>query len=267
MAGSRPEKWNGEPIPYNEPIEVLRNWISTRGPKAGPAFRALAELHEPEAMAVLVDLTRSADPYLRTSAVHAIANSPSGRNAADVVLSMLHDHNGFVVRAACGAAADLGLAAGHDRILGLVSANEESTRLSALEALEVLWEPSDFEMVFARYLCDRSDRVRKRAAWTLNKNIGTDHWKRVFEAWSRDPVPRHRVWACSIAERFGERDLLPSLKALRSDADGHVRHAAEQAAKLIGERVPHDRHEFLCNPPVEAEVSMARTDHVKSRQT
>jgi HEAT repeat protein len=158
----------------------------------------------------------------------------TGRDASEVVVSMLDDSNGFVVRAAARAAVALGLAAAHDRIYELVWAKEEATRLSALEALQSLWEPSDFEAVFARYLSDPSDRVRKRAAWTLEKNIGSDHWERVFNAWSGDRIPRHRAWACSIAERFGTKAILAKLVGLCSDPDGHVRRAAERAVKAVG---------------------------------
>jgi HEAT repeat protein len=180
-------------------------------------------------------LARSPDPYLRRAGLEAIGDHPSGRDASDVVLNLLHDRTGFVVRTACDVAGVLGLTGGHDRILELAGADEEATRLSALSALERLWVPPDFEKVFARYVHDRSDDVRKRAAWTINRNVRPEHWKRVFELWASDRLARHRVWACSIAERFGDRTALATLNALLSDLDGHVRRAAERASKAIGE--------------------------------
>ena len=186
MAGFRPVIWNGELIPYHEPIEVLRSRVCASGSEAGAAIRALADRPEPEAFAILVDLARSPDPYLRRAGLEAIGDHPSGRDASDVVLNLLHDRTGFVVRTACDVAGVLGLDGAHDRILELAGADEEATRLSALSALERLWLPSDFEKVFARYVHDRSDDVRKRAAWTLNRNVGSEHWKRVFELWASD---------------------------------------------------------------------------------
>ena len=186
MSGSKPENWNGEPIPYREPIEVLRSRVCASGSNVGAAIRALADRPEPEAFAILVDLARSPDPYLRRAGLEAIGDHPSGRDASDVVLNLLHDRTGFVVRTACDVAGVLGLTRAHDRILELAGADEEATRLSALSALERLWLPSDFEKVFARYVHDRSDDVRKRAAWTLNRNVGPEHWKRVFELWASD---------------------------------------------------------------------------------
>ena len=64
MADFRPSTWNGEPIPYHETVEVLRSLIGFYG-KAGPAIRALAEHPDPDALATLIDLTHSRDPYLR----------------------------------------------------------------------------------------------------------------------------------------------------------------------------------------------------------
>jgi HEAT repeat protein len=233
MADFRPKIWNGEPIPYHETVEVLRSLIGTYG-KAGPAIRALAEHPDPDALATLIELAHSRDPYLRASALEAIGCHRTGRDVAKVLVSSLDYSNGFVVRAAARAAAALGLTAAHDRILELVGAEEEATRLSALAALQSLWQPSDFEAVFARYLSDPSDRVRKQAAWTLEKNVGSDHWERVFDAWSADRIPRHRAWACSIAEKFGTKAILAKLVGLCSDPDGHVRRAAERAVKAVG---------------------------------
>jgi hypothetical protein len=232
MAEFRSETWNGKPIPYHETLEVLRSLNGTYG-EAGPAIQALAAHANPEALTILTDLTHSRDPYLRASSVEAIGNHHAGHDAADVVMNMLTDRSGFVIRAAVTEAAVLGLAAAHDRVLELVGAEEEATRLSALAALQDLWKPSDFEAVFARYLSDLSDRVRKRAAWTLEKNVGSDHWEQVFHAWSGDRLPRHRVWACSLAERFGTEEILAKVVGLCSDCDGHVRHAAERAVKAI----------------------------------
>ncbi|MHC5540330.1 HEAT repeat domain-containing protein [Singulisphaera rosea] len=229
-----PELWNGEPIPYHEPIEVLLAAISSPGPKAWAAIRALVERPGPEMLAILIGLTRSRDPHLRRAAVEAIGNHRSGQDGAVAVVDMLHDHDGIVVRAACIAATALGLSVAHDRVRELIDSEEEATRYTAWDALETLWEPTDFEGVFARYQHDPSDRtIRRRAAWTLAKHVGREHWERVFAAWSRDNVSRHRVWACTLAETFGDRAIFPALNPLRADPDGHVRRAADRAVIMI----------------------------------
>jgi HEAT repeat protein len=231
MADFRPTTWNGEPIPYHASVEILRTLTHKSGEKAAAVICALAASSDPAAMAILIDLTRSPDPYLRKSAVEGIGNNPSGRDAADVVISLLHDGNGFVVRVACRAAAVLCLSKAHERIQRLLEAKEEATRHSAIEALAILWKPSDFEQVFERYLWDRSDNVRKWAAWTLKDNVDLDHWERLFKAWSSDPLPRHRVCACTLVQKFATSADLAMLNPFFSDPDGHVRHAADHAAR------------------------------------
>jgi len=233
MAGLKPRIWDGVPIPYSATIPELRAMIHNPGPKAWAAIRALTEKPESEALEALIELTRSSDPHLRRSGVEAIGRHAFGRRAAKVVCQLLRDRSSFVVRAAALAAANLRLLPAHGRIVSLIKAAEESTRHDALRALEKLWHPYDFESVFDRYLHDSSDRVRKQATWTLHKNVGAEHWERVFLAWSHDPVPRHRVWACELAQRFGNRSVLPALQALEADSDGHVRWAAMQAVEDI----------------------------------
>ena len=154
--------------------------------------------------------------------------------AFSVVCQALDDCDSVVVRAAMEAAANLRLQTAHERVLSLVTASDESTRLAALRAAEVLWHSSDFEAVFDRYLHDPSAAVRKQAAWTLHNNVGAEHWERVFLQWSRDPLPRHRLWACQLAGSFGSRAVVPALEELRANPDGHVRRAAEQALEQIG---------------------------------
>jgi hypothetical protein len=110
MAAFRPEKWNGEPIPYHEPTEVLRLRVRASGSEAGAAIRALATHAEPEAFAILVKLARCPDPYLRRAGLEAIGDHPFGHDGSEIVLSLLGDRSGFVVRTACDVAALLSLA-------------------------------------------------------------------------------------------------------------------------------------------------------------
>ena len=234
MTDFKPHIWNGIPIPHDAQLAELRATSKEPGPRAWAAIRALAEKPESEAMAILVDLTHSSDPHLRRAAVEGIGMHASGQMASDVVCHLLNDLDSFVVRAAVDAAAKLRLKPAHDCVLRLINASEESNRLAALRALESLWQSSDFEAAFDRYVHDSSHRVRKQAAWTLQKNVGADHWERLFSVWSKDSVPRHRMWACQLAGRFGNTAMLPALEALRADDNGHVRRAARQAADRVG---------------------------------
>jgi HEAT repeat protein len=234
MAEIRPSTLNGVPIPYDAPIADLRVTIGEYGSKAGAAIRALAEKPEEEALTALIEFSKSSDPYLRRASIEAIGIHRSGRTALEVICQALRDPNVIVVRAAIEAAAGLRLQPAHQRVLELATVSEESTRVVALRALEVLWQSSDFESVFAIYLHDPSDTVRKQAAWTIRENICAEHWERAFRAWANDALPRHRMWACEIGGRFGSKSVLLVLKELLTDADGHVRDAAQLALQKIG---------------------------------
>jgi len=227
---------NGVPIPNDLSVAELQAIIKQPGRKTWAAVRALGQKPEPEALTCLVGLTSHLDPYVRRAAVEAIGFHQSGQSASNVICRMLHDRRGFIVRAAIQAAAKLRLDDAHDAILELVEDLDKSTRLSALMALEGLWLPSDFEPVMQTFLQDPSPEVRKQAAWTLRKNAGPECWNRLFSAWSKDSIPRHRVWACELAAQFGTRDLLPAIRDLMADRNGHVRSAATQAAAAVESR-------------------------------
>ncbi len=233
METSRPQILNGVPIPQEASVADLRNTIGTSGPGAWAAVRALADKSEPDALAALVELTRSTDPHLRRAGVEAIGMHALGQSASDVVCRLLHDKQGFVVRSAIEAAVRLSLSAAQERILKLAKASDESTRSAALRGLASLWRTTDFTLVFDCYAHDPSEKVRREAAWTLRQNADSDCWQRLFTAWSIDPLSRHRVWACQLAEAFGSKDLLPELESLQRDADGHVRSAAKRASDRL----------------------------------
>jgi hypothetical protein len=234
MTALRPRTWHDVPIPYDAPIADLRAALKQPGPKAWVAILALAEKPDTDALTALIELSRSSDANLRRAAVEGIRMHRSGQMAFEAICQALHDRDSFVVRAAIEAAGSLRLRPAHERVLGWLTASEELTRLSALRALEVLWQSSDFEAVFDRYLHDPSHSVRKEAAWTIHKNVGVENWERVFSVWSRDELPRHRTWACQLAGSFGDRAVLSALQKLRADHNGHVRCAAEHAVEQLG---------------------------------
>src|SRR5579871_6973853 len=122
MATFKPRIWNGVPVPYDEPVGVLRDMAVGPGPEAWAAIRALAEKPEAEALAALVELAHSPDPYRRRAAVEAIGLHPSGRTASEMVDRALQDRDGPTVRTAAQAAANLGLDGAHDQVLSLVEA-------------------------------------------------------------------------------------------------------------------------------------------------
>jgi len=229
----KPPILNGVPIPYDASVDELRKMVNLPRPDAWVAIRSLAEKSEPEALEILISLTRSKDWRFRRSAVEAIGISSLGHKSQEIVCNLLSDPSSYVVRAAIEAAATQKFSCAHNEILKLIKATEENTRIVALRALMDLWQPSDFDLIFDRYSHDLSDRVKKQAAWTIHENLDSQNWRKVFLAWINDPIPRHRIWACEIAEKFGNRSDLTALQALINDPNGHVR----RAARIVSERL------------------------------
>lgn len=239
----RPQLANGVAVPYDVPVSELRTHLRPPGPLAWAACIALGQHPGRDAFALLVDLADSPDWRYRRAAVEALAGHQLGREAAALLGKRLGDPSPYVVRTACRAVALLGLHSLHDAVAVLLRAREAPTRTEALAALATLWQPTDFEPVFVCLRLDPSAEVRKRAAWTLRTNASAASWRRLFDTWRRDPLPRHRTWAAELAAALGGREVEPPLQELLEDPNGHVRKAAQDALRQIdaAHRVPTAR--------------------------
>ena len=233
---NRPEVWNGVQVPYGATVEELAHLVDGPIPARWAAFVALAHTHGEPALAVLRASAESPDPHVRRIAVEAIGIHPEGNRLDAVLCRLLSDAHGTVVRSACEAAAVKRVTAAHDSILRLIDAGEESTRVVSLRALRTLWQESDFDRVFRAFSSDGSTDVRKEAAWTLQSNASPATWRRLFEVWRADSLPRHRGWACDLASAYGDSDVLADLRGLVNDIDGHVRERAAQAVRDLETR-------------------------------
>ncbi len=225
----RPFTVNGVPVPYQASIASLRKQLRAAKPEAWAAFVALSANPTAEALEILVKEANSPDPYYRRAAIDAIAGHELGAKAALVIQCCLGDSNGYVVRAACAAAANLNLHQLSEVLIDLKSVATPATRRAAIEALGSLWRTTLFDQMLSQLGRDSSLEVRKAILSVLNANVDEYHWKTLFDVLRKDLIPRHRVWACDLAARFGGTDEIRILKRLRRDPDGHVRKAAERA--------------------------------------
>ncbi|HEX5504038.1 MAG TPA: HEAT repeat domain-containing protein [Thermomicrobiales bacterium] len=182
---------------------------------------------------MLTELTSSPDWQYRRSAAEALGYHRFGRQATSTLSRLLGDPSPYVVRTACDAVARLALHDAHDAVAALLRSSEAATRLRAVEALVALWQPDDFAPAFAAYRADSSEEMRRQAAWTLRATASEDTWQRLFEAWHRDPLPRHRVWAVELAAAFGDNEVKAQVQALTTDRDGHVRKAAQRSLQQL----------------------------------
>ena len=232
---NRPTLWNGIEVPYGASVEELARWTDGPAPQRWAAFVALAHTPGDSALEALKDRAVSADAHVRRIALEAISVHPDGHRLRVVILSLLSDRDGFVVRSACEAAARHRLADAHDSILRLLSAGDGLTRAAALRALGALWQEQDFPEVLRLFTSDPSDEVRKEAGWTLHSVVSFANWQALFALWRASTVPRHRTWACELAAMYGGREVLADLRSLSGDADGHVRNRADEAIKVLNE--------------------------------
>ena len=233
---NRPEFFNGVPIPYGASVAQISGKIESSGPEKWAAIMALAHCAADEALHLLSNLARSSDTYTRRAAIEAIGRHARGHVLGQLVCNRLEDPSEYVARAACEAAAALKLRAAHGGIQNLQKHRSQALRLAAVQALAVLWQNSDFSKVFQLMQSDPDDKVRMEAAWTLRKRALRSDWRLLFDTWRSEHPPRHRVWACELAETFGGSEILPFLAQLAADRDGHVREAAGRAIEIVQER-------------------------------
>ena len=200
------------------------------------AIRCLVSRDDDEALNELRTLAAASDAFVRRTAIEIIGQHKRGHELRTVITAAFSDTSGYVRRAACGVVEHWKLADAHDLLLPLLREPEASTRVCALRALAGIWRDADFQAVFDLYSRDPEIGVRRAAAWTLRRSAVAGDWRRLFGAFSGDGLPRHRSWACEIAEIFGDPDVLPALASLMDDHDGHVRKFAARAHQAVSAR-------------------------------
>src|SRR5262245_54747954 len=109
MASEPPTHVNGVAVPYGVPIVRLRELALGGSRDKWAAFVALAHSPDAESLQALDAACDSGDWPTRRAGVEAIGQHTSGRSSARIVLRLLGDANDVVRRAACAAAAGLGL--------------------------------------------------------------------------------------------------------------------------------------------------------------
>jgi HEAT repeat protein len=229
----RPPSVNGVSVPYDLTVPELTARLRPPGPQAWAACTALGFSDTEEALSVLLGLLTDPDWRYRRVAVEALGAHRLVRSIATQIVARLSDPSAYVVRTACQVVADLRLTEAHNLLRQLISSPEPRTREAAVAALSPIWLPDDFEPVFQLYQSEDDRAVRRAAAWCLAANASPSNWRRLFDAWLNDPVPRHRVWACELAAHFGDSTVEPDVRQLLSDENGHVRKAANRAHETI----------------------------------
>jgi HEAT repeat protein len=205
-------------------------------PMTHEGIRELASRHDAGALEALAEAAAVEDPFLRRTAIEAIGRHPQGPEIRAIILSALCDSSEYVVRTACEVIAQWKLSEAHEPVKALLADPSKATREAAIRAVGTIWVDADFPLIFRIYTDDPEIDVRREAAWVLRQRIPAAHWRTLFDAFCLDELPRHRQWACELAENFSGPETLPMLSQLSLDRDGHVRKAASQAVRTISNR-------------------------------
>jgi HEAT repeat protein len=206
---------------------------------AGTTHEAIRELgsgETAEALAVLAESAALDDQFLRRTAIEAIGHHPQGRELRNIILRAFGDPSEYVVRTACEVVARWKLNEARDHVLPLLTDISKSTRQTAIRTLDTIWTDEDFPLLFKIHSKDSEIEIRREAARVLREHVTPETWRTLFDVFVTDELPRHRQWACEIAEQFSNPDTLPALSRLSSDPDGHVRKAATRALCIVSAR-------------------------------
>jgi HEAT repeat protein len=223
-------------------IKIFVHWkklvsrISLPGgqpPMTHEVIRELEFREDAETLKALAQAAASDDQFLRRTAMEVIGRHPQGRELRTIILSAFGDPSEYVVRTACDVVALWGLNEAHKLVAALLTNASKVTRQTAIRALGTLWVDADFPLIFGIYTSASEIDVRREAAWVLRRRVTSAHWRTLFDAFYVDELPRHRQWACELAENFSGPDILPVLSQLSLDVDGHVRKAASQAIQTL----------------------------------
>ncbi|MDH2343842.1 HEAT repeat domain-containing protein [Bradyrhizobium sp. SSUT18] len=197
------------------------------------AIRRLISRDDDEVINELRALSTASDAFVRRTAIEVIGQHRRGHELRATIVAALSDTSDYVRRTTCGIVEQWKLAEAHDLVLLLLKEPEAPTRECALRTLAAIWNNADFQTVFGLYKRDPEIAVRREAAWTLRQGAAANDWQLLFDAFCEDELPRHRSWACELAETFGGPDVLPTLVSLTKDVDGHVRKSAACAYQAI----------------------------------
>jgi hypothetical protein len=206
---------------------------SAHSPTTHEVICELASQEDARALNARAEAARVEDQFVRRTAIEVIGRHPQGRELRTIILSAFRDPSEYVVRTACEVVAQWELNDAHELVVALLANASKATRQIAIRTLGTIWVDADFPLIFRIYTNALEIDVRREAAWVLRRRVTSTHWRTLFDAFYVDKLPRHRQWACELAENFSGPDILPALSQLSLDVDGHVRKAASKAIRTL----------------------------------
>lgn len=233
MVSDKPPAVDGVRVPYEKSVSELQTLFREEKYQRWVAIVGIACSSVPASLDALSEIVSDSDAYERRFALQWLGRRADARERTELIVKGLSDKDQRVVRTALQVARELNLTEAHDATLHLVEAQDESTRQSALWALEVLGDAEDFDLLVERFHKDSSEKVRRTAGWTLFERRNAKTAARLVELWRSDALGRHRKWACLVAEEFPQNSFTDAIVHLSGDSDSHVRKAAERSLAAI----------------------------------
>jgi hypothetical protein len=237
MSQEKPENINTVKVSYDRSLDELVALMRASEPNCWAAYPALAHLGTPDSLVILQQALNSEDWRHRRAATEWIVVHKLSIKASDDVIRLLNDSSPFVVRQACQSAAKMRLESARPYVIALLTNAVPETRWAAAYSLEFLGNETDAEKLIEVFDKDDDEEVRKAATWSLRKIVSGRTRNRIFKLFKEGGLPRYKIWACEIADKFGLSDFPEiELRAFLNDKDGHVRKAAKlvlQKRKLI----------------------------------
>lgn len=229
----KPSSINCVPVPHHKPVAELLRIMKTDGaPDRWAAYYALACKEDAGIEEILLSETYSKEPRVRGLAAETLKFTHFGDRTKKRLLELLEDPEPAPVWRACETLVERGVDI-HSQLLSLLQSANDRTREVALNCLAKVWKDSDFEKILEVHLHDRDSDIQKSAAFLLIDHVSSETWHTLFDIWIADPLPRHRTWACHLAEGFGSVEVLSRILPLKEDANGHVRKAAVRAINAL----------------------------------
>lgn len=184
----------------------------------------------------VIATTNVRDQFERRSAVAAIGLGTRDAVVEAIIVQALRDPSEYVARAACEVVEKWALLAGRDAVVLLLRDKASLTRRAAIRTFLTIGTAADLPLLLQVFKVDKAQDVRREAAWVLWGTASAATWRSIFALFADDATPRHRVWACQLAERFGGPAERGILQRLADDPDGHVRTAAQRGLDALARR-------------------------------
>jgi HEAT repeat protein len=199
------------------------------------AARKFLELDQEAPAMQLLDIFLDGSVDVKRAVLFIVGKVKNGEQHSEVLIKGLKHENDNVFRTACETARNLRFCSVATLVAKGLNSQSTSKIRSALFGLEYAWVDDCFDPVFKLYKKHPSIEVKKAAGYSLKINVSKESWSEIFNAFSKDGIDQHRIWACVIAYKYGDHNIIDALQKLETDENGHVRWHAEKASRRINE--------------------------------